>query len=51
VASHAWFRYDPTWDRDEEAGTFLVFADPYVMAGKIPARKCGQLVSEIDTPR
>jgi prepilin-type N-terminal cleavage/methylation domain-containing protein len=35
-ASHVWFRYDPTWDRDEEAGAFLVFADPYVTAGENP---------------
>jgi prepilin-type N-terminal cleavage/methylation domain-containing protein len=33
-AEHVWFRYDPTWDRDEEAGAFLVFADPYVIAGE-----------------
>ncbi|HWZ95201.1 MAG TPA: prepilin-type N-terminal cleavage/methylation domain-containing protein [Opitutaceae bacterium] len=36
-ASHVWFRYDPSWDRDEEAGAFLVFADPYVVAGENPA--------------
>jgi prepilin-type N-terminal cleavage/methylation domain-containing protein len=35
-ASHIWFRYDPIWDRDEEAGAFLVFADPYVAAGENP---------------
>jgi prepilin-type N-terminal cleavage/methylation domain-containing protein len=35
-ASHVWFRYDPIWDRDEEAGTFLVFADPHVVAGENP---------------
>jgi prepilin-type N-terminal cleavage/methylation domain-containing protein len=35
-ASHVWFRSDPTWDRDEEAGAFLVFADPYVVAGENP---------------
>jgi prepilin-type N-terminal cleavage/methylation domain-containing protein len=35
-ASHVWFRSDPTWDRDEEAGTFLVFADPYAVAGENP---------------
>jgi prepilin-type N-terminal cleavage/methylation domain-containing protein len=35
-AVHVWFRYDPTWDRDEEAGAFLVFADPYVVAGENP---------------
>jgi prepilin-type N-terminal cleavage/methylation domain-containing protein len=35
-AEHIWFRYDPVWDRDEEAGAFLVFADPYVVAGENP---------------
>jgi prepilin-type N-terminal cleavage/methylation domain-containing protein len=35
-AEHVWFRYDPTWNRDEEAGAFLVFADPNVVAGENP---------------
>jgi len=35
-AEHVWFRYDPLWSRNEEAGTFLVFADPYVVAGENP---------------
>jgi prepilin-type N-terminal cleavage/methylation domain-containing protein len=39
-AEHVWFRYDNNtsspWDRDEEAGAFLVFADPYVVAGENP---------------
>jgi hypothetical protein len=35
-AEHLWFRYDTIRDRDEEAGSFLVFADPYVVAGENP---------------
>jgi prepilin-type N-terminal cleavage/methylation domain-containing protein len=35
-AEHIWFRYDPLWSRDEEAGALVVFADPYVVAGENP---------------
>lgn len=33
-AAHTWFRADPTWDRDQEGPTRIVFADPYVLAGR-----------------
>lgn len=32
-ATHFWFRTDTAWDRDQEAPTRVVFADPYVLAG------------------
>ncbi|HEY3756916.1 MAG TPA: hypothetical protein VGL42_12260 [Opitutaceae bacterium] len=31
--SHYWYRTDVAWDRDQEAPSRVVFADPYVLAG------------------
>jgi prepilin-type N-terminal cleavage/methylation domain-containing protein len=43
-ATHAWFRYDTQWDRLEEAGAFLVFADPYVVAGENPDPQAAEVL-------
>ena len=31
--SHYWYRYDSTWNRDQEGPAKVVFADPYIVAG------------------
>lgn len=36
-ATHYWYRSDPTWDRDQEGPSRLVFADPWSLAGQDPS--------------
>jgi len=38
-AAHYWYRTDPSWDRDQEGPSRLVFADPYALAGSDPLAK------------
>jgi hypothetical protein len=33
-ATHYWYRTDPTWDRDQEGPSRVIFADPYALAGQ-----------------